>query len=163
MKKQNNQSSRGIGVIEIIVVIAVVAGSFFAISQLSSMYVSYASDKIDADNALNLAAEGIEGLRTLRDSSWTSNIANKTIGTTYYLTNSASNWAITNTNPGRINGVYDRKILFSRVYRDINDNIASSGTEDINIRKVTVNVSWQENIGTQSVSLDTYLSNFRSN
>ena len=163
MEKQKKESSRGMGVIEVIVVIAVVAGSFFAISQLSSVYIAYSSNKIDTDNAINLAAEGIEGLRALRDSSWTNNIANKTIGATYYLTISGSNWSITNTDPGAINGVYSRTILFSRVYRDLNDNIASAGTEDTNIIKATVSVSWMESTGLQNVSLDTYLSNFRNN
>lgn len=153
----------GIGIVEIIVVIAIITGSFFAISQLSSMYVFYASSGIDHDNAVSLAAEGIEATRALRDYSWSLNVATKSIGAVYYITVSDSNWVIATSSPGLINDKFDRTIVFNRVYRDANDDIASSGTEDVSIRKVVSTVSWSDRVGSKSVSLNTYLSDFLGN
>ena len=111
--------------------------------------------------ATYLAEEAIETVKVLRNDGWATNIAPLTNGTTYYSTLSGSDWTLTTTDPGPINNQYSRTIVVEEVYRDTNDDIASTGTLDVKTKKVTATVTWSEHGSTESVTLETYITNFR--
>lgn len=113
--------------------------------------------------ALNFAEEGIEALRAMRNESWSANIQPLANGVDYYLAVSGSSWSATGANPGLLFGRYERKLRFSQVFRDGNDNISSSGTLDPNTRRVALTVGWRERGATTTIILDTYLTNFLNN
>lgn len=151
------------GVVEIIVVVGIVATSFFAVSQVASNFVNRSAKDSNFNKAVQLSKEGVEAVRTLRDATWAGNIASKSVDTWYYPTNNGTSWSLTLTNPGLVEGIFSQTVKFDRVYRDAQDDIAASGAEDINIRKVTSKVDWFNGAATQSVSLETYVSNYLNN
>ena len=98
----------------------------------------------------------------MRDTSWSSNIATQSSGTVFYLAWSGSAWSTTTTNTF-IDSTFERKVVFSDVYRDGSQQISSSGTLDSNTKKVTVTVSWQSGGATSTRALTAYISNLFSN
>ncbi|MEK7503169.1 MAG: hypothetical protein AAB556_01850 [Patescibacteria group bacterium] len=157
----------GFGLLEIVIASAVVGVSIFALSAaavLSGRLQSQSSDKIRANF---LAEEGIEAMRFLRDKNWNTNLAGLSPGTTYYVnfSTTTSQWGISQSAEPYIVSLFERKISVERVYRDINDNIVSSGgAEDADSKKITSAVSWQERGETTStVSISTYLSDIFNN
>ena len=157
----------GFGLLEIVIASAVVGTSIFALSAaavLSNRLQSQSSDKIRANF---LAEEGIEVMRFLRDKSWNTNLANLFQGTNYYVNFSTitSRWSVGQSVEPYIVSLFERKISVDRVYRDLDDNIVSSGgAEDVDSKKITVIVSWKERGGaTSTVSLSTYLSDIFNN
>lgn len=105
-----------------------------------------------------LLDEGMEAAKLMRDSGWDTNIAAVSTSTKYHLAFSGNLW-ISTTTSSLIDNVYDRTITFDDVFRDINDDIATTGTYDPNARKVTIEVSWY-NGATSSNSVSTYITNF---
>lgn len=154
---------RGVTTMEIIIAVAVVGLVFFSIYQFA--IVSFASVQMSGrqDQAAYLAEEGMEAVRTLRNQSWSGAIAPLSTSTTYYPVLSGGTWTLTTTNPGPIDGLFNRTITLQQVLRDGSDNIASSGTLDPHTRKVVVTVSWGEKTGNKQVMLETYLTNFLDN
>lgn len=161
MKLRDN--NKGLSVIEVLFFISIMAVALFAISRLSAQYVSFSMGTAQHNMAVKIASEGIEAVRNLRDDSWSSNIASKSIGTAYYAIATSSAWTLASSDSGLIDGVFNRKIFFRTVYRDVNDDIASSGTADANIRKVDSIVSWQDGIDTKTATISTYIANIWGN
>ena len=77
-------NSKGVGIIEIIVVVAIAGIALFGISGVSSYALGVMNDRKALLEASYLAEEGIEAARSVRDESWSSNIAGLTMGTNYY-------------------------------------------------------------------------------
>ena len=117
---------------------------------------------LDTSRASLLGEEGIEIVRMLRDDSWTSNIAALTLNTAYWSEFSASKWKSTTT-PQLIDGKFNRTFKLSSVYRDSNDNIASSGTLDPKTRRVDVVVVWKSSNGTSTATTSTFTTDLFSN
>lgn len=140
-----------------IAMIALVFISTYEIFIISTQASYTRAKKIEA---AQLAQEGIEAVRTLRNNSWTDNIASLTNGTTYYLEFSANEWTLTTSPPNLINALYTRTIILTAVNRDANDNISPTGTLDPDTKKITVTVSWPEKGENKSISLETYITNF---
>jgi len=86
--------------------------------------------------AINIAAETIEATRSVRNEDW-NNFSSLSLDILYYPVISSNKWTLSSTDPGSINGVYDRWVIIEKVYRDANDNISSSGTEDNQTKKIT--------------------------
>lgn len=146
----------GFGLIEIVVVTAVVTTALFAFSQAGILSVRLLRAEKENLEATLLAQEAMEAVRSLRDESWTNNIAALTNGTTYYPMVENGKWKLATVSPGVLNGKYTRTILFDEVRRDAQDKIASSGTVDSGTRKVTARVTWDA----KQKELVTYLTNF---
>ncbi len=152
---------KGFTIIEIIVVIAVIVTAFSAILGFF-VFESKVSERGRLRlQAISLAEEGIEAARNFRDNTtWASNgVGILTIGIDYHPAGSSAGWNMVSGSE-TING-FSRKINFFRVYRDTNDNISSSGTEDTNTRKVVVLVSWTDRFGITSENINTYITNWR--
>jgi len=153
----------GFGLIEVVVAATIITVFFVAILSTYSFFLKTLLGGTQDVQATFLLREGAEVARILRDSSWSSNVATATVGTEYYLSWSGSAWVLSAT-PSYVDGVFDRTVTFESVYRDVNDDIASSGTIDDNIRLVTVDVAWRNSAAaTTTKTLQTYLTNLYSN
>src|SRR3972149_2077834 len=139
----HNSNERGISVAEVVIAIAVVSTVFSAITQVSILALRASADRNTKAKALAIAQEGMEAVRSIRDASWTTNIAGLSFGATYYITASSSQWALTQTNPGLIENKFTRTVILDNVSRNINDDIVDTGgTNDIYTKKITVTVLW---------------------
>lgn len=135
-----NQS--GFSLVEILIAVAifiVFAGSILNISPLSGRQAKYAVNK---ERATQLAEEGLEALRNIRDADYV-NLNNGTHG----LAVSGNQFNLSGSSDNT--GIYTRAITISTI-----------GSEK---KKADVVVSWVDDIiGGGSVSLSTYLSNWRA-
>src|SRR3989344_9128402 len=133
MPRQKQRIHRGFGVLEILIASAVISTAFislFFVFMLSQRAVVRASEKVLANF---IAEEGLEIMRHLRDQSWSANLAPLAPGTLYYLSFDAgsSAWSTTISNPGLIDGVFERTVSVAAVMRDGADGIENSdGTVD---------------------------------
>jgi len=156
-------SQRGIGVIEIVVAVSIIGLTMFAIFEFA--VISSASVRVSARQveAAYLAEEGLEAVRLLRNTSWDTSIASLTNGTNYYPVLASGNWSLNTTNPGLIDNVFTRTITVQSVLRDVDDNIAETGTLDPNTKRIISTVVWLEKGSAKQVELQTYITNFLSN
>lgn len=147
----------GFGLIEIVVVTAVITVTLFAFLQTGIVAVKLLRVEKQNLEATMLAQESLEAVRSLRDESWTNNIATLTNGTQYYPVIVSNKWTLTITNPGIINGKYTRSIIFDQVTRDMQDKISASGTVDAGTRKITARTTWDG----KQIELVSYITNFQ--
>lgn len=134
--------------------------TIFAIFSTGIVYLTV--DNIDRDTKVELeseglfyAQEGIEATINMRDKSFLL-LTNGDHG----LNLSNDTWSFVAA-PENIDDFYSRTITIEDVYRDVNNDIASSGTYDPDTKKITSEVSWLlRGVVPRSVSLVTYLSNW---
>jgi len=156
---KNRSKESGVVLVEAIVVasilLIVATGLIFA----NIAYITSASFTLSSTKATFLAQEGVEVVKYIRTSGWEDGIENLTDGTTYYLSFSPTAWATTTTQE-IVDGKFYRSFVVEEVLRDVNDDIASSGTADSNTKKLTVDVSWLGKTGTTTRTIQTYITNF---
>ena len=157
----SNVSQKGAGLLEIIIAVSVITVSFFAVVQVSVLALKGVQARNDRAKALVYVQEGMEAVRNIRDGGWAANIATLNFGQTYYVTVSGGKWTLTQTNPGLIESTFARTLVVDNVSRDVSDNIAGSGTNDPETKKVTVTVSWSS--PQKSVQLVSYFANILKN
>lgn len=153
--KKNNQ---GFLLVEALIGASIVAVVVVAVLLSFSSGLRLSSRNGLATRAQFLVEEGIEAARIMRDKGWTGNFGALTNETAYHLVFSNNTWATTTSN-ALIDSRFDRTITVSSVYRDSNNDIASSGTVDSNTKKVTIAVSWRNGSATTTKSLQAYLTN----
>lgn len=152
----NTKNNNGFGVAEIVVAVAVISLSVFGLLTVASVSLKTLRANTNNIQAAFLLEEGVEAVRVLRDSGWSANISPLGIGTNYYLSFNGTTWQATTTNVF-IDNFFERKFVVSNVNRDGNDDIAASGTLDLNTKKITVSVSWPSQTGTTTKSISTYM------
>ncbi|MCG2809034.1 MAG: hypothetical protein L6275_01700 [Candidatus Portnoybacteria bacterium] len=157
---KNYKQQKGIGMIEVIVSLAVITTAFWGFLELAKFGLKIQEESQAKIEASGLASETIEAVRAARDENW-DNLANLSFETRYYPIISENKWTLTPTNPGPINGIYDRWFVLERVYRDANDNIGSLGAEDFLTKKITATVEWNNREKTEQINLTTYLTNWK--
>lgn len=157
--KWNN--NKAFTIIEVIVVAAVIIAVFVAILGFFAFESKVAERGRMRLKAASLNREAIEAVRNFRDNTiWASDgIGNLNTGANYHPVISGDSWNI--ISDSEIINEFTRKIVFDRVYRDGNDNISGSGTEDSNTRKVIITISWTDRQGSAEESLITYITNWR--
>lgn len=153
---------RGVSLIEVVVATAILFVAVVGLLTAYNVFTKVSLRTLGTVQASYLLEEGFEAVSTLRDFGWTSNIANLTPGTSYYLNWSGGRW-ITTTTATTTDGTYTRYIKFANVSRDANSNIASSGTVDSGTKKFTITVSWLNGATTTSRSASGYIMNLFSN
>jgi len=163
--RYNEFVERGFGLIEIVIVTAIVTIALFAFSQAGVLAVRLLRIEKENLEAMLLAQEALEAARSIRDESWTNNIAPLVNGAIYYPSIINGKWTFTTIPPPLINGRYMRYIVLNQIFRDTSsDKIAPSGMLDINTRKISARVEWKKNVGsinaTSTVELITYFTNF---
>jgi len=154
---QARQFIHGFGLVEILVGTAIIITLIVSLIGVTRFVSRLAERSLAETKASFLLEEGIEAMRAVRDNGWIQNLAPLSTGTDYYLDYTGSGWQLT-TNELFIDG-FERTIRFDTVFRDVNDDIAGSGTLDPNTRLVTVSVSWFERTATTTRSLGMYITN----
>jgi type II secretory pathway pseudopilin PulG len=151
------RAEKGISIIELLVVIAIIVIAL--VSLLSTTAFSLKTSRLmkENDQAKELAQEALEAARSFRDgTTWNSDgLGTKTLDVPYHPDNTGGNWTLV-LGEEVIDG-FTRKVVFKRVFRDTNDNIAPAGVEDPNTKEVTATVSWKD----KKVEISTYLTNWR--
>lgn len=155
------KQQKGISVIEIVICIAIITIAFWSFTGITKYSLKIQEQSKTKIEAINLASEAIEAIRSIRDESW-DNISILSLDTEYYPIISGNKWILTSSDPGLISGEYNRSIIIEQVYRDINDNISESGTEDNQTKKITALVEWDDRGQTKQIDLITYLANWNN-
>lgn len=157
-------TNRGVSFVEIIVAAAIILVLVGTVISVYNLYLSRVDETTATIKASYLLEEGVEATKTLRDDGWSNNIATLDHDTEYYLTfaTSSSSWNTT-TDPQWIDDSYKRWITLEEVYRDSEDDIASSGTSDDGTKKLTVHVAWEGLSGTSTKTTTTYITNMFDN
>lgn len=152
-------AKNGFGLVEVVIVTAIITTALFAFSQAGILSLRLLQTERENLEASLLAQEGIEAVRSVRDESWSSNIATLQNNVAYYPVLQNEKWVFATTSPGTINGKYTRYILFNQVYRDLQDKITTATTTvDTGTKIVTSRVTWS---GKQK-DLMVYLTDFQS-
>jgi type II secretory pathway pseudopilin PulG len=157
LKKNNIFHARGMGLVEIVIGAAIITTTIVALLSTFTMYTKYAIANQKNIQATILMNEGFEAVRFMRDYSWTVYIAPLTTGTQYYLNFNGSLWVATTTPQTYVDGLFLRTFQLDSVYRDTNEDIAASGTLDINTKKVTVSISYVAGHATTTTSSSAYI------
>ncbi len=161
MLYKNNK--KGFSLIEIVVGLAIIflcMVSLFSALQISLRVINSDTQQIKAGLLLE---EGIEAVKSMRAESWNDKIKTLATSTSYYFFFDDNNkeWQATLTSV--YVDSFERKFSVEDVYRDNNDDITSSGTLDLNTKKVVVLVSWVAENGTTTDSLSAYITNLFNN
>lgn len=152
----------GLTLVEVVIAAAIILAAVVTLLGVHTLYLKTALSNGNSVKAAYLAEEGIEAIRFLRDSSWSANIATLSLNTDYGVVLPGDMWQATTTNTSI--GDFQRTIRLSAVYRDINDDIVSSGGSlDPNTKLLVSTVSWAANGTTTSKSISTYLTNLWKN
>ncbi|OHA38762.1 MAG: hypothetical protein A3G03_02330 [Candidatus Taylorbacteria bacterium RIFCSPLOWO2_12_FULL_44_15c] len=154
--KKNKKT--GMSLVEVIVGAAVTTLILSGLIAAYQLYFKTALANLRHVQAAFLAEESAEALRFLRDGGW-SNLSSLTAGATYYLTFYNGNWQATTSNIF-VDGIFERKFVLNNVYRDVADDIAPTGTLDLNTKKAVITLAWNNGLATTSKSLEFYLTNF---
>lgn len=154
MNKKQKNTSNGFGLIEIVVGVSILAVSLVGIGTVAQRSLMLSRQALQETQANFLLEEGSEVVRFFRDTSWT-NISNLSTTTTYYLTYGSA-WATTTT-PNKIDGIFTRSVTVTDVKRDVNDDIASSGTYDAGTKKINIALSWLNGIAVSNKTVQFYL------
>lgn len=154
------KNSPGFGLIEIVIVCGIVVMTFLVFMRAETVALRlFRAGQENMESSL-LAGEGLEAVRSVRDESWTNNIAllDDTGVTHYYPVVQNGKWQLVTAAQPLINGIYTRFVTFNKVFRDGQDKIAVSGTADPNTRKMTSQVQW----GSKTTSLVSYITDFQA-
>ena len=161
----------GITVVEIMVAIAILTialGGILALASFSFVSTSLASQTLQA----SALAEGtIEALPNYRDGiAWDDDDAGNeydglgvlAVGVQYYPEISGDalpRWKF--IQGVETVGIFERSVVFENVERDAQDTITElGGAVDLNTKKVTATVSWEERGRAHSVELVSYFTNW---
>lgn len=161
MKAPLKNTQSGIGLVEVVVSAAILLVFVGAISSAYLSFLKTSSDGAENLKSYYLLEEGIEAVKTLRDTSWTNNIATLATSTDYYLEWTGVQWATTTTEIAI--DQYYRSFSLEDVFRDGNDDIAESGTLDLNTKKLIVDIEWNKRGATSTDSIETYITNIFDN
>lgn len=157
MKKTLKKYIAGIALVEVLVASSLISITTLAVIFSAQKGLTLSSRALHEVQAAYLLEEGAEAVKTIRDTNWTT-ISNLSLATNYYLSfdTITNTWSLSTT-PNTIDSVFTRTIVLDSVYRDSNDDIASSGTLDTRTKKVTVNISWASSGGAQSKNISLYI------
>jgi len=153
-------NQKGTGIIEILVVVAILGVTLGGILELINFSLKTSTIVKQTSQAVVLAQETMEETRSFRDNTvWdTDGLGILTLGASYHPEKSGVPLKWTLASGVENVGIFQRKIVFSSVERDIDRNIVlSGGFIDEDMKKVIVTVSWQG----RTVELTTYFTNWK--
>ncbi len=158
-KNINYKNKAGFSVVEVLIACMIMSMIILALMSAATRGIGLSINALKKVQASNLIEEGIEVIKATRDNNWTT-IANLNTETKQYLSfdSNSNTWSLGETPVALIDG-FEREVIFYPVYRDSNDDIASVGTLDSGIKKVTVKVSWAGSNMTNSKEITFYLAN----
>ncbi|MBI5077863.1 MAG: hypothetical protein HZB11_00650 [Candidatus Yonathbacteria bacterium] len=162
MKDIQYSTNSGFGLVEMLVGAAALSVAMFAVSGFFQTTLVASRTTQTAIQGDYLLEEGMEALKLFRDTSYANSLGKMSTTTTYYFSWNGTTWATTTVNT-LIDGKFERKFTISDVKRDANEDIASSGTYDPDIKLVNVSVAWKSGTGTTTRSIQTYITNIFNN
>jgi len=135
------EKSKGVALVELLIVITIITTAFAYLLGLAAFSFKKTAQQENYLQAVLLAEQTLEEVRAFRDTTdWTSGLGAVSNGVDYYPQYSAA-WTLTLGE--EVIGDFKRKVVFSKVLRDANDDIVEGfGTEDSNSKKAVVYVSW---------------------
>jgi len=150
-------------VIEVVLVIAIIGTVLVTLLGLASFSLRSSNLLKESSKADSLSQEAIEAVRNFRDgTTWsTDGLGTLSLGVSYHPQEVASispnppKWSLVAGEESV--GIFTRKIVIEKVFRDANGNISGSGTEDSNTKKIAVTVSWKN----RKVEIIDYLTNWK--
>lgn len=154
--------SKGFSVAEAVVAVFLISLVIISVWEIYTLYLKISLANPSYFKASFLAEEGVEAVKFMRDANWTQNIGTLTSGTPYMVEFNSTNWQFVDT-PYLIDGRFDRRLIFSDVYRDVSGNIVESGNYDPKTKKVDVEVSWLKDGATTTRRISTYVTNIFNN
>jgi len=161
--KSSLYKKKGFGLVEVLIGSAVLSVSLLGISGFFQTVLRASRVTESAVQGDYLLEEGVETLKLFRDMGYAVNLRKLSTSTTHYFSWTGTAWATTTTNTF-IDGKYERKFTITDVKRDANQDIASSGTYDPDVKLATVTVAWWSPVvGTTTRSIQTYITNIFNN
>ncbi|MBI1957591.1 MAG: hypothetical protein HYS44_04030 [Candidatus Niyogibacteria bacterium] len=151
------RNDAGFAILEIVISVGLIATALFALSGVARLAYRATTEASDRTRAGFLLEEGFEAIKTIRDTSWAA-IENLTPDQSLYLVFSGGQWSAT-TSPQTTDSIFTRSVVVRAVLRDASQNIAASGTNDPDTRKVEVSVAWNERGRMLVASSTTYVTN----
>ena len=161
-KITNTYKKSGLALVEAVVAVSILLIIFVGVISAYNYYLYLSINNIPLVKAAYLAEEGVEAVKIFRDLSWNDNVATLGNGTGYHLIFNAGSYEATTT-VLMIDGQYSRMLYLEEVRRNADKDIRDSGDVDDNIRKVTIAVSWQDDRGTTTKKISTYVTNLFKN
>ena len=155
--------NHGFTFVEIIIAIGLAAIMLPALARALSFSIRVASqgEKFSQANALGREyMEAVYYIKSNDPANWAWSTTSPASGM-YQPTKSGSAWSLGSviTSPIVNATPFTRTVQVSSVNRDVNGNIAGSGTNDPSTRFIHVVVSWPEANGPQQIILDSYVTN----
>jgi hypothetical protein len=143
---------KGMSVLEVIIGASIMLVLTTAIGGAWQSYIVITRISNEKTQAGIIVEETADAIQFIRDMGWATNLSSKVVGTPYYLTWATTTYTLS-TIPNVTQNLYVRSVTFSNVARDVNDNIVSSGTNDIKTKKVSISVATNQT--TPEVSVQT--------
>jgi hypothetical protein len=147
---------RGISLVEVVVGSAIILTVLGGVIAAFERYAAALFRTTERLQATYLAEEGVEAARVLRDASWASFSA-LTLDSPYRLAFVGGAWEAT-TSEALIDGVFDRTMVLSDVYRRTSDSdiVASTSPDakaiDTDARHVALAVRWDQLPSTEALA-----------
>jgi len=157
-------SIKGISIIEILIVITIIGITLTSLLGVAAFSLRVSTLIKEATRANTLTQETIEAVRNFRDgTTWnTDGLGTLSVGTDHPhypkldTTVDPPKWTLPEGTE-TING-FTRKVIFTDVMRDVDDNIVETGgINDPNTKKATATVSWKD----KKVEIVTYFTDWK--
>lgn len=154
----------GFTLVEGVVAIAILAAVLIGVTNIAQFSSRLLDGSQNTLSASFLSEEGVEAVKSIRDAGWGSGITPLILDTDYWLAFSGGRWTLSQVPQPLIGGFYERKIRFSSVSRDGQDDIVLvGGTVDTNTKKVSVSVAWSYRGATTTDTVAAYITNLFGN
>jgi len=157
MKKNNKKL--GFALIEVLIACSIISLTMIVLMQAAAKGIELSNRSLKQVQVNSLLEEGAEAVKSIRDTNWTM-ISNFSLETNHYLAydSNLNQWTLGVSPIEIVDGFFTRTIIFSPVYRDVNDNISDFGTLDSGIKKVNITITWPGST-VNSKTLIIYLAN----
>ena len=170
--QKHHSYSKGISIVELLVAIMIIGMTITALISFSTFSLRIASLFEQTTQASFLAQDYMEALKNYRDNTgWNDDDpGDQYDGLGRVASEVSLHLELSGDTPPRWQlllgqetlGIFTRDVVIESAERDTSDNIvASGGTLDLETKKVTVTVSWEERGGIREIETITYLTNFR--
>ncbi|OHA39959.1 MAG: hypothetical protein A3G59_02260 [Candidatus Taylorbacteria bacterium RIFCSPLOWO2_12_FULL_47_20] len=151
------EGQRGVSLVEVVVAAAILSLFGAAIAEFMSSLLRTSDDGAKIVNVSLSAEEGVEAVRLIRDRGWTQYVEPLVSGTKYYIYFGGGMAEATTTEITQ--GGLTRYFKVYPAYRDAGGDLASSGSVDSEVRRVSVTVEWQRRSAISTKTVETYISN----
>ncbi len=134
---KNQNISRAFSIVEVIVAAAIFTITLAAFVASFEFFNSIENQTEEKTTAAFLLEETSEAVVLLRDFAW-ENISELNQGDWYYLSWNGSEYVLSESDEE--NSLYARRVMVFSVYRDNLGNLAGAGTEDLNTKRVVIEI-----------------------